>query len=364
MSFGFGLSDCLCLAELLRVTYQRCVAAGKQYEDVQDEVKKMLVRLEEVVFCLDTLHQKNIKCPNLIGTTADDCKLRVSRIKDHLSRYTSLGNSSAGLVGAKERIKWACGNAHGELLELLKKQNDDLWAVYFCFMSRMMLDVHEQISILRQSQSSSTITTQPSETVSEDEGDIWKQRLVGPEEDLMTEATFHAKRECLVAYINALKMEEVNRQLSSPPLELAGPGAVDTFPSIKPVQTCGTISTGIEELSAHGASLSAPFTLESDVEVSLNQSRENDLTVLATRVFFPKELLRNLGWSGPTLNGGYSPSSTPYLPKAFPISRNMSIAIDGSILPRQPKKRRMSGISILFIPEILNQLGSSSLSIS
>ena len=133
MSFGFGLSDCLCLAQLLTVTYQRCVAAGEQYKDIQDEVNKMLDRLKELVFCLDTLNQKNIKCPKLIGIAAEDSKLRVSKIKDHLSRYTSLRGPSAGIVGAKERIKWACGSGHAELLELLRKQNDDLCVVYSCF---------------------------------------------------------------------------------------------------------------------------------------------------------------------------------------------------------------------------------------
>ncbi|MCJ1420375.1 hypothetical protein MMC32_006732 [Xylographa parallela] len=307
----------------------------------------MLDRLKELVFCLDTLDQKNIKCPKLIGIAAEDSKLRVSKIKDHLSRYTSLRGPSAGIVGAKERIKWACGSGHAELLELLRKQNDDLCVVYSCFTSRLMLDVHEKISNLRQSEPSFISTTQPSETVSEDRGNTWKQGLNGLEEIIMTEDTFHTSGEYLVAYIDALKMQGVDRHLSSPQLELVSP-------------------TGTEALSALGATSSAQISLESDADVSLHQSQETDLNVLSTRTFSPTGILRNLGSSGLTLDMGYSRSSTPYLPKAVPISRNMSIATqdstrDGSILPRQPKKRRVSGISI---PDIINKLGSSSRSIS
>ncbi|MCJ1434053.1 hypothetical protein MMC27_003419 [Xylographa pallens] len=203
------------------------------------------------------------------------------------------------------------------------------------------------ISHQRQSEPLLIIPTQPSETVSEDDDETWKQGLIGPEEDLITEDTFHANGGDLVAYINALMMQRVDRHESSPQLELVSP-------------------TGTEELSALGATPSAQIVLESDADVSLHQSQENDLNVLATRTFSPTGILRNLGSSGLTLDMGYSLSSTPYLPKAVPISRNMSIAIqdstrDGSILPRQPKKRRVSGISI---PDIINKLGSSSLSIS
>ena len=213
--------------------------------------------------------------------------------------------------------------------------------------SRLMLDVHEKISNLRQSEPSFISTTQPSETVSEDRGNTWKQGLNGLEEIIMTEDTFHTSGEYLVAYIDALKMQGVDRHLSSPQLELVSP-------------------TGTEALSALGATSSAQISLESDADVSLHQSQETDLNVLSTRTFSPTGILRNLGSSGLTLDMGYSRSSTPYLPKAVPISRNMSIATqdstrDGSILPRQPKKRRVSGISI---PDIINKLGSSSRSIS
>ena len=111
MSFGYGVGDCIVIAQLAWKLYQNCQSAPKNFQDIAKEVHGLHLALTETNRVVSTLEQTlGPEREDQLRTIASGCRDVLVDLEETLAKFDGFRNGAARL---RDRFWWAQDDVEG-----------------------------------------------------------------------------------------------------------------------------------------------------------------------------------------------------------------------------------------------------------